>query len=441
MRSIGTVFNLYISRKIGSEAVGVFSLVMSVYMFFVTLATSGLSLACTYIVSEQFSKGNFYDGLKAVRSCLLFSLLLGILSSIIVLMFSNVISQNWLNSTISCTPLYLISIGLPFISVSSVINGYFSAVRKAYKTAVSQVFELLIKIFATVFLLNLYPTNNIEAICSYLILADIISEICSCSLLIYLYKKDKSKYSKEPIKTITFKKKIFNIAFPVSITSYIRSGLSTVKQFIIPARLELFGLSYSVALSEYGKINGMAMSILTFPTVFFMSFGNLIVPEFAALSAKNYKKRILDVCKKVFLTTSIFSIAISLIFFFFAEEISFLAFNNYECAEYIRILSPLILFMYPDKILDNMLKGLNKQFGVMVCNIIDLILTITILYFLLPVLGITGYLLAIMISEIFNFSISYIQLYKATGFKMFPYIICCYIFFMFLGLYEIGEIL
>ena len=212
MRSIGTVFNLYISRKIGSEAVGVFSLVMSVYMFFVTLATSGLSLACTYIVSEQFSKGNFYDGLKAVRSCLLFSLLLGILSSIIVLMFSNVISQNWLNSTISCTPLYLISIGLPFISVSSVINGYFSAVRKAYKTAVSQVFELLIKIFATVFLLNLYPTNNIEAICSYLILADIISEICSCSLLIYLYKKDRSKYSKEPIKTITFKKKIFNIS-------------------------------------------------------------------------------------------------------------------------------------------------------------------------------------------------------------------------------------
>ena len=35
-RSISMVFNIYVSNKIGSEAVGVFSLVMSVYMFFIT---------------------------------------------------------------------------------------------------------------------------------------------------------------------------------------------------------------------------------------------------------------------------------------------------------------------------------------------------------------------------------------------------------------------
>ena len=39
--------------------------------------------------------------------------------------------------------------------------------------------------------------------------------------------------------------------------------------------------------------------------------------------------------------------------------------------------------------------------------IIDLILTISILYFALPTLGLTGYLLAIMISEIFNFFIKF----------------------------------
>ena len=78
MRSIGMLFGLYVSNKIGSEAVGTFSLVMSVYMFFVIIATSGLSLACTCIVSEQFAKGNFFDGLKAVKSCLLFSLFIGL---------------------------------------------------------------------------------------------------------------------------------------------------------------------------------------------------------------------------------------------------------------------------------------------------------------------------------------------------------------------------
>lgn len=425
------VFSLYVSNKIGSEAVGIFSLVMSVYMFFVTITTSGIGLACTCIVSEQFANSNFVNGLKAVKSCVLFALILGLGCSFLVLVCSNIISEIWLKSVISSKPIILISIGLPFISISSVLNGYFNAVRKGYKSAISQTFELFIKIVATIILLNFYANTNVESICICLILADVISEICSCILLLVLYKKDSFKYTKRAITGITFKRSIFKIAFPVSATSCIRSGLSTLKQFIIPSRLVLFGLTYSMALSEYGKINGMTMAVLTFPTVFIMSFSNLLIPEFTSLAAKQYKKRILEVCKKVFFTTSLFSIVLCIIFYFFADKISLLVFQNLECSKYIKILSPLVLFIYTDNVLDSMLKGLNKQFSVMTCNIIDLILTISILYFSLPALGLTGYLLAIMVSEIFNFSVSFLQLYKATGFTPPASIVCCYLFFAF----------
>ncbi len=441
MKSIGMIFNLYISNKIGSEAVGVFSLVMSVYLFAITLATSGLSLACTCLVSEQFTKGNFLNGLKAVKSCLFFSLLLGLGSSLLILFLSPIISQNWLQSAVSRVPLYLIAIGLPFIAISSVINGYFSAVRKAYKSAISQIFELLVKILVTILLLNFYANQTVESICICLILADVISEVCSCFLLLAFYQIDRLYYCKRSITLITLKKRILKITFPVSITSYIRSGLSTLKQFMIPHRLALFGLPYSMALAEYGKINGMTMSVILFPNVFIQSFSNLLIPEFASLMANQYKKRILEVCQKVFLATSLFSISISLIFFFFANEISLMIFQNLSCAKYIKILSPLILFMYPDSIIDSMLKGLNQQFGVMVCNILDLILTIGALYFLLPSFGLAGYLLAIMMSEVFNFFISFFQLHRATSFKLpFP-LICCYVFCIILGIYEILVIL
>ena len=432
------VFSLYVSNKIGSEAVGTFGLVMSVYMFAVTIATSGIGLACTCIVSEQFANNNFVNGLKAVKSCVLFAFLLGLSCSFLVLICSNMISEIWLKSVISSKPIFLISIGLPFISVSSVINGYFSAVRKAYKSAIAQGFELFIKIVATIILLNFYAYTNVESVCICLILADVISEICSCILLFVLYKKESFKYTKRAITGITFKRKIFKIAFPVSVTSCIRSGLSTLKQFIIPTRLMLFGLTYNMALSEYGKINGMTMAILTFPTVFISSFSNLLIPEFTSLAAKDYKKRILEVCKKVFFATSLFSIILFFIFYFFSNKISFLIFKNFECAKHIKTLSPIILFIYTDNVLDSILKGLNKQFSVMTCNIIDLILTISILYFSLPVLGLTGYLLAIMVSEIFNFSVSYYQLYKATGFTPTASIICCYLFFALLGFYNIS---
>ena len=167
MKSIGMAFGIYVSNRIGSEALGVFNLVMSVYLFAVTLVTSGLGLACTYLVTEQFEKNNYAEGLKAVKSCLFFSLLLGICGSFFILIFSKIISYNWLKSMISPIPLYLISIGLPFIAISSTINGFFSAIRKAYKSAISQVCELLVKIFVSIFLLNFYTNKTVESICIF----------------------------------------------------------------------------------------------------------------------------------------------------------------------------------------------------------------------------------------------------------------------------------
>ena len=409
------VFNIYVSNKIGSEAVGVFSLVMSVYMFFITLATSGLSIACTYLVSQEFAKGNYLEGLKAVRSCNLFGLFLGIGSSILIILFSNIISTTWLNNKISAIPFYLIAIGLPCIAISAVINGYFSAVRKAYKSAISQALELGVKIIISILLLQFFALNNVETVCICLILADVISEVFSCSFLFILYKIDKSFFNKRSkITGISYKRKILNITLPVSVTSYIRSGLSTLKEFIVPNRLVLFGLPYSLALSEYGRITGMAMPVIMFSTVFISSFSSLIIPEFSSLMAKGYKKRILTVSHKIFIIATCFSIIVSIICFIFANNLSLAIFQNLECSRYIKILSPLILLMYLDNIIDNMLKGLNRQFKVMLCNIADLVITITLLYFLLPELGILGFIISMYVSEIFNFTVSYFELKKAT---------------------------
>lgn len=40
MRTVGMFFGVYISNKIGTEALGIFSLITSVYMFSITVATS-----------------------------------------------------------------------------------------------------------------------------------------------------------------------------------------------------------------------------------------------------------------------------------------------------------------------------------------------------------------------------------------------------------------
>lgn len=410
MRGIGLVFNIYIANQVGSEAIGIFSLIMSVYTFAITIATSGLNIACTCIVSEEFATGNYINGLKSVRTCNLFALFLGVGSGILIILASPFISHFWLKDSVSNLPIYAIAVGLPFISLSSVISGYFSAVTKSYKSAISQIFELSIKIVFTVIFLKFAINKGIEAVCISLILGDVISEVFSFSLNFIMYQLDKRKYWNHRNLPIQMKRKIFKISFPIAITSCIRSGLSSLKQFLIPLRLELSGLTYSMAVSQYGLIGGMVMPVLLFANVFISSFSGLLVPEFSRLLAgKNYN-RLKTISNTIFHISFVFAIGVSSIFFFYSNEISLLIYQSIESAKWIKFLAPLVVFMYVDNIVDGILKGINEQVSVMCCNILDLVVTIFIIFFLVSEMGIMGYIVSICVSEILNFAISMIQL-------------------------------
>ena len=417
MKFATLIFNIYISNQIGSEAVGVFSLVMAVYLFFITVATSGLNIAVTVIVSEKFALNKNQQAIKAIRTCIFFSLLLGIAAGGLILLFSNFITSKCLHNMVSSRPLFYIAIGLPFIAMSSCISSYFATIRKAYKNAISQVFEFTIKMFATIILLIINISNGVEAICISLILADVISEICSFTLIFILYIIDIKLKKLEDIRSFGQRINILKIAFPVAVTSYIRSGLSTLKQLIIPTQLEKSGISCSRALSQYGMINGMVLPVITFPTVFTDSYSMLLIPEFSTYVAQKNYKAINYIANKIFKITCAFTMCICSIFFIFSNDLGLAIYNNIEIGYYFKIFTPFIFFMYMDHIIDCILKGLNKQFGVMCCNILDLSITTCFIYFLLPVLGIKGYVLSIFFSEVLNFSISLFQLFKYSGIK------------------------
>ena len=89
-----------------------------------------------------------------------------------------------------------------------------------------------------------------------------------------------------------------------------------------------------------------------------------------------------------------------------AEKLGVCMYQNAEGAVYIKLLAPLLFFMYLDTIVDSILKGLDAQVSVMLCNIIDLLVSIFLIYFMVPILGLPGYLLVICVSEILNFTIS-----------------------------------
>lgn len=77
---------------------------------------------------------------------------------------------------------------------------------------------------------------------------------------------------------------------------------------------------------------------------------------------------------------------------------------------YIKIFAPIVPFMYLDIIIDSILKGLDAQIGVLFINIVDLLLSISFIFFFVPKFGIIGFIASIFASEILNFVLSFKKL-------------------------------
>ena len=199
------------------------------------------------------------DGIKkSIIKCILVSLSFGLIAGIIFCINSSFIVRVCFHSKVRDSIVYLIAVALPMIAVSSSISGYFTAVRRVYKNVIANFLEYIAKVIITIFLLKKYlPTGSIENICFALILGDVLSEVFSFSFNIFALIFDLNKYIGNTYKNRnSFIYRIFRILLPVAITSYIRSGLSTIKHLLIPSSLEKNGLTPEDALAKYRNNNG-----------------------------------------------------------------------------------------------------------------------------------------------------------------------------------------
>lgn len=414
LQVITLFFNIYISNTIGEEGVGVFSLVMSVYTFGITLASAGINIASTRIVAEELACKNEVGAKFAARRCLLFSLIFGISASLIFFIFADFITVHCLHNHINKNVIYLICLALPFISMSSAINGYFTAVRRVYKNAFAKIGEELAKIACAITFFKSFMPDCAGSACFTLILADVISEITSFLHLYVLFIQDKNSYlSESRYKDLeSYNRRILRITIPVALTSYLRSGLSTIKQLIIPSSLQRSGMNSSNALISYGIVNGMALPIIMFPVILVTSFSGLLVPEFSRYYTQGRYKKIRSVSSIILICTLIFSVIVAIFIFVFSDELSNLIYHKSEIAKYLRILAPIIVIMYLDIVIDSILKGLDAQVDVMITNIFDCIISIAFIYFLVPILGFSGYIISIFVCEVIDFTLSGYRLLK-----------------------------
>ena len=192
----------------------------------------------------------------------------------------------------------------------------------------------------------------------------------------------------------------------------------TVEHLLIPAGFRKSGSDPQAALATYGVIHGMSLPLVLYPSALLSSLSGLLVPEISALHISGNKPRINYMIARVLHLTLIFSIGTAGIMYFNAKRLSLAVYGNDSAFIYIQILSPLIPIMYCDMSVDGMLKGLDQQVSYMRYNIIDASLCVILVYFLVPILSVKGYIIVVFVSETVNFILSFRRLTKVSDVQL-----------------------
>ncbi|MBE6626843.1 MAG: hypothetical protein E7628_06665 [Ruminococcaceae bacterium] len=427
MRGIAVSFNSYVNLKIGAESMGLFTLVMSVYGFAVTVALSCVNLASVRHTSERCAalegadkRSWKYAMRRVVRSVCIYSLLFGVASAVVLYFTSGIIAKNLLNDIRTLKSLKILAFSLPAISLSSALSGYFTGLRKVIKNAVVTVSEQFIKIFVTSTALVFILPGNVESACLAVVGGSAIAEAWSLVMNVIMYVCDSGRpfgvtYGKRKVRINTRFKSTADISLPSAIGTYARQGLTTLEHLAIPKGMVRGGISREKALASYGLLQGIAFPLVMFPYAIITSFTSLLLPEIAEQNERKDMKSINNLTLQVYKYSAVFSIGACGIFANFANELGSMVFHSTEAARYTLLLGLLVPFMYLDTAVDSLLKGLGEQVYTMKVNIIDAASGLILVMILTPIIGIYGYILTIWLCEVGNLWASIHKLSLVTG--------------------------
>ena len=413
-RSVSIVFSSLLAGWVGSEGVGLFTLIMTVYAFGITFATSGIGLTVTRLVAANYERR-----CGILSASLLYSSAFGSAATLILFIFAPFIANHLMHTSEGARLLMILAPTLILAAISATFNGYFVGVKRVRANAIAQTFGQALKIVVSCTLVAIWgrggKTSSLELIC----VSFLITEFFSFILILILYFIDtKNHPNKEKNKAKLGE--ISAVALPLAFSQYVRSLLLSFEHILIPRRLVFGGLSESEALSGYGVLHGMALPTLLFPMSPLSSYSGLLVPEFAEDESRGDKERMSRLTSYAINMTLIYATAVAAFIFFFSEDLGYALYNSFDAGRYLRILALVVPIMYLDHVTDQILKGIGEQVYSMWVNIADSCLSLVLVFFLLPRLGVMGYALVIIIMEAFNFLMSLSRLLTRVKVRVKP---------------------
>lgn len=352
---LGMIIRIIMSRLMGTEGIGVYMLLMPTFSLLIALAQLGFPVAISKLVAED-TKNNK----NLVFSIIPISLILNLFIMTLLLFFANTISTHLLHENRTTLGIICIGFVLPFISISSILRGYFFGKERMFPHVVSNVMEDIVRLIILIIGIPLFIVKGIEFAVAFIVISNIVSELTSIFILFLFLPKNFKLSKKDFIPQKNNIKEIFSISLPTTGSRIIGNIGYFLEPIILTFVLLKVGYSNEFIVTEYGIISGYVMPLLMLPSFFTMAISQALIPVISKSYTNHHYEYAKAKIKQAIFFSLLIGIPATIIFLGFPEVPLKLIYNTTEGIAYTRILSVIYLLYYIQSPLTSSLQAMGK---------------------------------------------------------------------------------
>lgn len=365
VKMIGLFYKIPMLSYLGAEGMGYFNSAYEIYALFCVIATAGLPVALSVLISEALAKGEPTKAVSIYRTALTVFLVIGAAGSACMILFADAFCR-WIQSQNAHACILAISPTVFCVCLSSAIRGYFQGHQKMLPTAISQLLEAVGKLvfgllFARYALWKGYGTPTVAAYAGgglTLGTAFSLAYLLIAKLRFDLRQGDvrEKKQGQEIVSGVL--RSLGRLAVPMTLGASLVSLTKLIDMTMILRRLQSIGYSEIVANEAYGSYTTLALSVFGLLPTLINAVALPLVPMLSAAIAAGDLEKQKQMVRSCYQLTALFALPAALGLSAFASPILQLLFPGEP--EAVRIATPLLSYLGISVFLSCMITATNS---------------------------------------------------------------------------------
>lgn len=300
---IGAIYKIPIFGLLGDEGTGTFNAAYQIYSLLLSIATAGIPVAVSRLVSASIAKGNLTQSRKYLQVGLVIVPLIGLLICASMLIWPNFYASTLLGKPETIYCIRALAPAVLFCCIISVYRGFTQGHSNMIPTAISQIIEVLGKLIfglsaAWIFLSRGADTPRVAA---GAIIGVTLGLAAGVPVLILYVKKVYPRNGNERIgetsSSIATCWDLIRIGVPITLSSSLIYFISVFETKILSNRLIIActanGLTAQAAQTRADVLYGVFSKALTFvnlPSSLLVPLAVSVVPAISAFFANRETK-------------------------------------------------------------------------------------------------------------------------------------------------------